>query len=130
MPGGKHPSNVSQAQLLPRVVTYCNPQWRAVLKVRDPTLLRTRRDIRHPCRGSYSSLNGHDILSYRYFLQVSRYMIPDLVSTTLQSFSCATMAAPLVVPALRKHTATVIWAHGLGDRYADGLLFGAQLTSI
>ena len=26
------------------------------------------------------------------------------------------MAAPLVVPALRKHTATVIWAHGLGDR--------------
>ena len=25
-------------------------------------------------------------------------------------------AAPLVVPALKKHTATVIWAHGLGDR--------------
>ncbi|KAL9072630.1 MAG: hypothetical protein Q9161_003488 [Pseudevernia consocians] len=24
-------------------------------------------------------------------------------------------AAPLVVPALKKHTATVIWAHGLGD---------------
>ncbi|KAL8874933.1 MAG: hypothetical protein Q9198_006641 [Flavoplaca austrocitrina] len=23
--------------------------------------------------------------------------------------------APLVVPALKKHTATVIWAHGLGD---------------
>jgi len=29
------------------------------------------------------------------------------------------MAGPaaLVVPALKKHTATVIWAHGLGDRY-------------
>lgn len=25
-------------------------------------------------------------------------------------------AAPLIVPALKKHTATVIWAHGLGDR--------------
>ena len=25
--------------------------------------------------------------------------------------------APLVVPALKKHTATVIWAHGLGDSY-------------
>ena len=24
-------------------------------------------------------------------------------------------AAPLIVPALKKHTATVIWAHGLGD---------------
>ena len=36
------------------------------------------------------------------------------------------MAAPLVVPALRKHTATVIWAHGLGDRYLEGApkLFG------
>lgn len=25
--------------------------------------------------------------------------------------------APFVVPALKKHTATVIMAHGLGDRY-------------
>ena len=24
--------------------------------------------------------------------------------------------APLVIPALKKHTATVIWAHGLGDQ--------------
>ena len=24
--------------------------------------------------------------------------------------------APLVVPALKKHTASVIWAHGLGDQ--------------
>ncbi len=24
--------------------------------------------------------------------------------------------APLIVPALTKHTATVIWAHGLGDQ--------------
>lgn len=25
--------------------------------------------------------------------------------------------APYVIPALKKHTATVIMAHGLGDRY-------------
>lgn len=25
--------------------------------------------------------------------------------------------AALVVPAVKKHTATIIWAHGLGDRY-------------
>lgn len=24
--------------------------------------------------------------------------------------------APLVIPALKKHTASVIWAHGLGDQ--------------
>lgn len=29
--------------------------------------------------------------------------------------------APLVVPALKKHTATVIMAHGLGDRYVSSL---------
>lgn len=37
------------------------------------------------------------------------------------------MAGPaaLVVPALKKHTATVIWAHGLGDRYAGYLSYTA-----
>lgn len=35
----------------------------------------------------------------------------------LAHIQAAVMAqlAPLVVPALKKHTATVIWAHGLGD---------------
>lgn len=28
--------------------------------------------------------------------------------------------APFIVPALTKHTATVIMAHGLGDRYVAG----------
>jgi len=43
-----------------------------------------------------------------------------LISETISLFSVPLdfMAAPLVVPALRKHTATVIWAHGLGDRCA------------
>ena len=31
------------------------------------------------------------------------------------------MAGPaaIIVPPLKKHTATVIWAHGLGDRWVD-----------
>ena len=32
-----------------------------------------------------------------------------------RSFQSLKMAKPLVVPALTRHTATVIWAHGLGD---------------
>lgn len=41
----------------------------------------------------------------------------ELLSNTLSFLNLPSeaMAAPLVVPALRKHTATVIWAHGLGD---------------
>lgn len=38
----------------------------------------------------------------------------DLVSTSIDKMS---YRAPLVVPALKKHTATVIMAHGLGDRF-------------
>lgn len=43
-------------------------------------------------------------------------------ATTIVSINSSpyltSMAGPaaLVVPALKKHTATVIWAHGLGDR--------------
>ena len=40
----------------------------------------------------------------------------------LTSWFVDAMAPPLVIPALRKHTATVIWAHGLGDRYHIGTL--------
>lgn len=41
------------------------------------------------------------------------------LSLSLTIFQSVVMAqlAPLVVPALKKHTATVIWAHGLGDTY-------------
>lgn len=56
---------------------------------------------------------------------------PSLLQITRQSFHLSkkpaqrlnqnNMAGPaaLVVPALKKHTATVIWAHGLGDRWVD-----------
>lgn len=40
----------------------------------------------------------------------------SLSLTILHSVVMAQLA-PLVVPALKKHTATVIWAHGLGDTY-------------
>ena len=48
-------------------------------------------------------------------------IIPDRTSSTIKDIERKEIldmptAAPLVVPALKKHTATVIWAHGLGDR--------------
>lgn len=48
----------------------------------------------------------------------SRYNISYLLLylAVLHSIAMAQLA-PLVVPALKKHTATVIWAHGLGDTY-------------
>lgn len=36
--------------------------------------------------------------------------------------------APYVVPALKKHTATVIMAHGLGDRFVDNPVHIVILT--
>ena len=38
--------------------------------------------------------------------------------STPSTFGLTKMAgpAPLIVPALKKHTATILWAHGLGDR--------------
>lgn len=58
---------------------------------------------------------------YEYALCSSAYPIDLGLLTESSKITCINqfdlMAAPLVVPALRKHTATVIWAHGLGDRY-------------
>ena len=40
-----------------------------------------------------------------------------LLSLACVQFLAMAQLAPLVVPALKKHTASVIWAHGLGDSY-------------
>ena len=56
----------------------------------------------------------------------SRYSISYLLLyLTVHSIAMAQLA-PLVVPALKKHTATVIWAHGLGDTYVLIPMQGAK----
>lgn len=50
----------------------------------------------------------------------NNYLSCLLVVFSAQIIAMAQLA-PLVVPAIKKHTATVIWAHGLGDSYAESL---------
>ena len=62
-------------------------------------------------------------------LQITRQSF-HLSEKRAQRLNQNNMAGPaaLVVAALKKHTATVIWAHGLGDRWVDVQLHIALST--
>lgn len=59
------------------------------------------------------------ILAQSLHMPLVHHFIPSFHIVFIYSLLLInTMAqlAPMVVPALKKHTATVIWAHGLGDQ--------------
>ena len=69
---------------------------------------------------------GVFVVSIQCFLVANKFLPLPLIpldsiqiesNRLIDSLSTMVSPAPLIVPALKKHTATVIWAHGLGDRY-------------